>query len=244
MYKYSTYVDVEDLGGEDVWLGLSLKSGIAFKFQECYCSFKRKVDGPDIFERLTIRYYSDNLEEVKKVEVKIKRCLDLLSFIFFIPMPVGYVSRTKCEVEEELDKMCTNKKIEKLNEIDNIVNGFRKTKDRFFDVLEIFRKGMRYHFMLDFQEEAYLYYFKAIENVVKDYFDKEGKDKLDVDNSKVKKFLEDIYAKELNVVYSENKLENLIGNLKKMLIKSCSEDVYSKISFFAIKIRLRLIIMC
>lgn len=235
MYRNITYVDIEELGGDEFALGLSLKSGIAFKFQECYCSFKRVVDGADIFERLTVSHYINNIEEKESSEIKIKRCLDLLSFIFYIPLPNIYGDCKECEVIEELDSICSNNKIEKLNEIDSIVNRFRRTKDRFFDVLEIFRKGMRYNFMLDFQEEAYLYYFKAIENVVKDYFDKEGKDKLSVNDDKVKAFLKSIFSKELNVVYSDSKLEDLVGKFKRLLIKSCSEDVYSKISFFCNK---------
>lgn len=241
MFRYYSIIDIEDLVNDNYSIGISLKSGITFKFQDCYCRFRRTVmkDSGDVWERMIVSYYTDIKCDEKSTQ-KIRRCLDLLSFIFLIPFHYDAIQCEEVNVIEETVSSNTDKKIIQLQEISDKVDRFRKSKNRFFDVLAIFKKGIQYGFMDGFIEEAYLYYFKSIENIAKEYFAKEAKDKLDINKEELENILLKIFEKNFGIIYSDNKIKDIAGVMKRKLINISSEDIYSKISFFCNKNKIRI----
>lgn len=240
MFRYYSIIDIEDLVNDNFRIGISLKSGITFKFQDCYCRFRRTVhkDSRDVWERIIVSYYTDS-KCYEKAKQKIRQCLDLLSFIFIIPFDYEGIQCEKVDVIEEVLSNNRTKKIIQLQEISDKVDRFRKSRGRFFDVLAIFRKGIQYGFMDGFIEEAYLYYFKSIENVAKEYFDKEAKDKLDINKEELENILLKIFKENFGIVYSDNKINDIAGVIKRKLINISSGDIYSKIALFCNRNKIR-----
>lgn len=232
MFIYKTVFEVHELISDDFKVGISLQSGSIFKLQGCYCSFSRVVNpsNGEVSEWLDIRYYIQCLND-KEARENIEKCLNLLTFMVGLPLESGYIDRKEvATIFEEITNK-SNKKIMKLQEIDTKIKRFKGSKGLFFDALTLHRKGTQYSYMDNFEQEAYLYFFKIIESIAKDYFMKESNSKLKPDSKKVRRVITSIIGKDFNIVYSDNKVNAIAGELSKYLVKLASDDIYSKISF-------------
>ena len=232
MFRYKTVFKVHELISEHFEVGISLQSGSKFKVQDCYCSFIRVVDPSerDVSEWLEVSYYTKHKND-KEAKEKIEKCLNLLVFIIAIPLESTYIGREEVATIFEKIPSKYNSKVMKIQEIDTKINKFKGSKELFFEILALNRKGTQYSYMDNFEQEAYLYFFKVIENISKDYFGKEGNRKLKPDFKKVKRVITSIIGKDFNIIYSDNKADEIAGQLSKYLISLASDDIYSKISF-------------
>lgn len=230
MFRCIATLGINGLVGDHLKLGISLQSGITFKLQDCYCSFHRIVDAGEVWEKLTISYYSTEKNE-KEAKEKIKNCSDLLAFILALPLDYKYYSFDEMDYVPDKTLSNLNKKIMKLQQVDVDIKRFKKSKKMFFDILSLHQKATQYSYMYEFEEEAYLYFFKIIENIAKDYFEKESRNKLKPNSKKVRGIISSIIGKDFNIIYSDNKADEIAGLLSNYLISIASEDIYSKISF-------------
>lgn len=236
MIEYGVVFEINDEDKyNDFRFEIQLRNEVIFKLNDCYCIFNKKKDkdlGEEIHQ-MKIVYYSHTNNKNDAI-TKIRNCIHILSYIFAVPMfDKLYIHECNVKKINYIPNKKNADKIKKVTYIDSVVNKLKKTKEDLYYIMNMYCKATQYLYMEDLYEEAYLSFFKIIENISKRYFNIQKKcNKIRINKNILEKKLKNILKKDLNLVYSNNKIENITGIIENELINIVESDVYSKISYF------------
>lgn len=207
-----------------------LRSKSQFTFLECQYEFKRIDKGFAKEQVIYVKYFTDNPNRDEAIK-KMKYSVSILEYIFLIPFNVqGYSQK---EIPNNINNVNSVNKLLFLRELEVIITKLKKSKDKFDNAIKVFNRGFRYSLNPDFSEEAYLNFFKVVESISKDFFKiKENNGIFKVKTDDLSQYLEKFYREKFNIRLSDNKLNDLSGQIKEQLMDSVRRDIFNKISFF------------
>lgn len=237
MYKFTKIIDLNwDEAYEDWEFGISMQSNVKFELLDCYFEFYRGNNGHEE-ESLIINYF-DKCNDRKNAYKKIELSLKILTYLFLIPL----YDEGALDVEEvdhiplTIDKK-SNIKVSKIESLSQKIKKLKKTKALFEDSMHIINAGIRFHYMSYFEEDAFLNFFKVIEKIVK-YDNAMKRNQIEKqlssasNKNELQMFLDKYLCNKLEVKFTNNKLVDLTDKLAAMLLRDCTQDVYSQIAFF------------
>lgn len=235
MYKYSvsTYINEQKNYQDDFIFGINLKTGTKFKLLNCYISFDRGNKGKES-ELITIDYFSEdeNIQEIKK---NIERSVHVLSYLLAFPID-DYSSVYKEDIGDAYEVEVTQdyKKINHIDFINNKILGLDdKLESLFYHNIKLIHIGQKYNFAYGFTEDAFINFFKILENIAAfKYSNNTKKYRLDVSSYNLDLKIKEILEDSLGIEYSEAQIENITNNVASTICKNATTSAFFKISIF------------
>lgn len=233
MYKYSCTIYInEQPRYEDLIFGIKLKSGTEFNFMNCNCLFKRGNKG-HIEEYLHITYYRDE-KNLDIANLEIDQALKSLSYIFGIPLDGTRMIKENYDDNKIIEYQINNKKLKIIDFVSNKILKLKNSKKLFNHNIRLLNIAQRYNLMEGFNEEAYLNYFKVIENIVSYDFEMGSKNKkiININKNELKNIVEKVLEKNLGIRYSEDRLNDMTNKIKNTLESTATNGIFFHISWF------------
>lgn len=232
MFCFKGSISLNMQGYDDYEFGISLQDRTEFLFCNCYYKLFRGNNGHED-ERLVISYYS-NKDDSKEAWKAIKESINCLQYIFLIPLnDISGLDVSRCSSLPVIGENRSIRKVQQLMSISTQIGKFKSTKIEFDGIMQLFSKGYVFSLTDAFSEDAYLNFFKIIENIAKKYFSINGnKVKIESTVPDLKNCLTKILNDDCRIKYSDNKLADLTGIIKKKILEDISSDLFPKVSYF------------
>ena len=233
MHHYWTYIEVPNDYSNEVSFFVQLKNGTRFILNDCYFTiyqelFEPQPDSDSFYVELVAQCDKEAAEE------KIKRAVELLTYITGIPYELDYLHEDNNICIQPIDINYSRKKIERINSINFQYGRIKSKKELLKNTLRLYALSVKYELILDDAEEAYFSQFRIIEKIAKDEFAIEknsinkGQDNI---RDIVKRIIQDNYGIRIPV----NKIDDLTGNMVSYVYDMVFSDVYAKIAWFCAK---------
>lgn len=214
---------------------IRLKSKASFILCGCKVQFINGETKHIIIESLES---DEDLNKLYLRQENTENCAKLLSYIFTVPI---YDRRHYDVVNTNVDvnNAISKKNLAKIQYIDKCVSKFNKTKDFFYEILDLYVIALEN--LLDCRnEDAFLYYFKIVEKISKNYYlsymQRYNKKNNNKDNKKeLKEFIQKYATDRLGVTITEDMLNTKVDLLYKNLKMEFYGSVFNKISLVITK---------
>lgn len=240
MFCYKGSISLNMQGYDEYEFGISLQDRTEFLFCNCYYKLFRGNNGHED-ETLVVSYYSnkDDLNEAWKI---VNASINCLQYILLIPLnDISGLFASKCSTLPIINTNRSITKVQQLTRISTQIGKFKNTKIEFDGIMQLFSKGYVFSLTSAFSEDAFLNYFKIIENIAKRYFAINGnKVKIETTIPDLKSCLIKILKDDCCIKYSDNKLADLTGIVKQRILEEISSDLFPKISYFCNKNNLKI----
>lgn len=232
MYKYhaSIYINYQDNYQDDFIFGINLKTGTKFKLLNCYIELNRGNNGKES-ELITITYFSEN-DDKEKAKESIEKSMLVLSYLLGFPIEDYCIKQENIDGEYEIELTRNYNKISHIELINNKVLELDvKVQALFYHNIKLINIAQKYNYMYGFSEEAFINYFKILENIS---VSKYGRDRHNLDASRynlgceIKEILEDSFG----IKYTEAQIKNIENNAMSIICKIATDGVFFKISMF------------
>ena len=233
MYKYSTIVPMSNEKYSDIWrFGIKLKSSTKFEFLNTHIEFSRGNTGHQD-EILQISYFSE-IKDKRSAENNIENMLEVLSYMLRFPLECElYISEKEINNIPNFEKTIGYSKLNSIELLNNEIQRFSKIKPLFMHNIKLVNVAQKYNYMYGFSEEAFLNYFKIIENIsVYKYNIDLKKKKLSLKNQNMDIFLKNTIEESLEIKYPDDKIKDITQKLESIIINLATDGIFYKISAF------------
>ena len=228
MYKYETTVDIyNDKFEVPVGYKICLMPNTEFEILKCGYTYINKYEGNSYF---LISYYTheDNLNKAEKI---IKDSLNLISFLTNIPFSSEWIRKGEVNSIPDIRYNKSEKKVNTIALLNEELSQIRKKRGMFENCMKLYATGVQFLYADSFLEESFMCFFKIVEIIAKDEYELSNNRNYQRNS---KSIILNILPQVLScygVIYPENKLDELAGEISNKIYTKVFDEIYAKIAW-------------
>ena len=228
MYKYETTVDIyNDKFEVPVGYKICLMPNTEFEILKCRYTYINKYEGNSYF---LISYYTheDNLNKAEKI---IKDSLNLISFLTNIPFSSEWIRKGEVNSIPDIRYNKSEKKVNTIALLNEELSQIRKKRGMFENCMKLYATGVQFLYADSFLEESFMCFFKIVEIIARDEYELSNNRNYQRNS---KSIILNILPQVLScygVIYPENKLDELAGEISNKIYTKVFDEIYAKIAW-------------
>ena len=228
MYKYETTVDIynDKFGVPDVYK-ICLMPNTEFEILKCRYTYIKKA-GLDSYFLISYYTQEDNLNKAEKI---IKDSLNLIIFLTNVPFSSEGIRKCEVNLIPNIRNNRSAKKVKAIALLNEELSQIRKKRGMFENCMKLYATGVQFLYTDSFLEESFMCFFKIVEIIAKDEY-RLSNNRNCKRNSK--SIILNMLPKVLScygVMYPENKLDELAGEISNKIYTKVFDEIYAKIAW-------------
>lgn len=229
MEDFKVFAEAPEL---DFQYSLKMKDHSKFVLGDCAFTYYKTRMGSaitDPCDKFAIELQGNYGRE--EADKKIKEAVNFLIYLTGVPFEVLFYHIKSEDMEQFSDAETESPKLNKIKALNVKYNEIPdKKKEMFLSIMSLYAMATKYNILYNDTEESFFLYFRIVERIVEDEYNKSTPDQQN--GSYIKRA---IAKNEYGINLPQYKIDEYTSRLEKILFNQIFSDIYSKIAWFCRK---------